>query len=131
MFILEGIKNFYLLINSNWATIVVIIGLVFTVYEKAHSYLEKSTEEKIEIAKKQITETMLKMITEAEQVYENWTKAGSIKRSKVIEEIFEKYPVLTKAVNQEELIQWIDDTIDDALIELRKIIQQNKEVVVP
>lgn len=128
MNILDGIKNFLQLINDNWTTVLVIVGLVFAIGKKVKNYLSKSDEEKIEIAKKQIQETMLKLITEAEVDYEEWKQAGSIKRSQVIEELFLKYPILSKAINQEELVAWIDDTIDDALVTLRQIVKENSNV---
>lgn len=123
---LNGLQNFLQLINDNWTTIIVIIGLALAVFKKAKSYFSKSDDEKIAIAKKQITETMLKMITDAEVDYEDWNKAGSIKRSQVIKEIFKEYPVLSKVTNQEEIIQFIDDAIDNSLKELRKTIEENK-----
>lgn len=123
---LNGLQNFLQLINDNWTTIIVIIGLSLAVFKKAKSYFSKSDDEKIAIAKKQITETMLKMITDAEVDYEDWNKAGSIKRSQVIKEIFKEYPVLSKVTNQEEIIQFIDNAIDNSLKELRKTIEENK-----
>lgn len=123
---LNGLQNFLQLINDNWTTIIVIIGLALAVFKKAKSYFSKTDDEKIAIAKKQITETMLKMITDAEVDYEDWNKAGSIKRSQVIKEIFKEYPVLSKVTNQEEIIQFIDNAIDNSLKELRKTIEENK-----
>jgi len=123
---LNGLQNFMQLINDNWTTIIVIIGLTLAVFKKTKSYFNKSGDEKIAIAKKQITETMLKMITDAETDYEDWNKAGSIKRSQVIKEIFKEYPVLSKVINQEEIIQFIDDAIDDSLKELRKTIEEKQ-----
>ena len=87
MSILDGVKNFLELVNENWTTIIVIIGLVLAVTKKAINYFSKSDEEKIAIAKKQIQETMLKLITDAEQDYEEWKQAGSIKRAQVIDEL--------------------------------------------
>ena len=106
---LHGIQNFLQLVNDNWTTIIVIIGLLVGLFKKIQGYLNKSDEEKIAIAKAQIKETMLKMITTAEQDYETWNEAGSIKRSQVIKEVYEKYPILSKAINQEEMIAWIDE----------------------
>lgn len=126
MNILTGIQNFLGIVNENWTTIVVIIGLAIAVGKKAKDYFSKSDEEKIAIAKKQIQEAMLRMITEAEISYEEWNKAGSIKRSQVIEEIFANYPVLSKVINQDELIEWIDSEIDNALVTLREVIKENK-----
>ena len=125
---LHGIQNFLQLINDNWTTIIVIIGLLIGLFKKIQGYLSKSDEEKIAIAKTQIKETMLKMITTAEQDYEAWNEAGSIKRSQVIKEVYEKYPILSKAINQEEMIAWIDEQINNSLKTLRKIVKQNNTI---
>lgn len=126
MNILNGIQNFLAFINDNWTGIMVIIGLAIAIIKKAKDYFSKSDDEKIEIAKAQIHEMILKMISDAEEDYEEWNKAGSIKRSQVIGEIFATYPVLSKVIDQTELIHWIDDEIDSALETLREIIEGNK-----
>ena len=127
MNILNGIKNFLSLINDNWTTILVIIGLALALWKKIESYSKLSTDKKIEIAKKQISENILKLITKAEKDYAEWEKAGSIKRSEVISEIYKEYPILAKVVNQEELVKWIDEQIDNALPTLREIIKENEK----
>ena len=127
MNILNGIKNFLSLINDNWTTILVIVGLALALWKKIESYSKLSTDKKIEIAKKQISENILKLITQAEKDYAEWEKAGSIKRSEVISEIYKEYPILAKVVNQEELVKWIDEQIDNALPTLRDIIKQNEK----
>lgn len=127
MDILNGIKNFLSLINDNWTTILVIVGLDLALWKKIESYSKLSTDNKIEIAKKQISENILKLITQAEKDYAEWEKAGSIKRSEVISEIYKEYPILAKVVNQEELVKWIDEQIDNALPTLREIIKQNEK----
>lgn len=125
--LLNGIKNFLSLINDNWTTILVIIGLALALLKKIESYSKLSTDKKIEIAKKQISENILKLITQAEKDYAEWEKAGSIKRSEVISEIYKEYPILAKVVNQDELVKWIDEQIDNALPTLRDIIKQNEK----
>lgn len=127
MNILNGIENFLRFVNDNWTGIMVVIGLAVGVIKKLQNFLCKTDEEKIEIAKEQIHEMILKMISDAEKDYEEWNKAGSIKRSQVIGEIFAKYPILSKSINQTELIKWIDNEIDSALETLRDIINKNKE----
>ena len=127
MDILNGIKNFLSLINDNWTTILVIVGLALALWKKIESYSKLSTDKKIEIAKKQISENILKLITQAEKDYAEWEKAGSIKRSEVISEIYKEYPILAKVVNQEELVKWIDEQIDNSLPTLREIIKQNEK----
>ena len=127
MDILNGIKNFLSFINDNWTTILVIIGLALALWKKIESYSKLSTDKKIEIAKKQISENILKLITQAEKDYAEWENAGSIKRSEVISEIYKEYPILAKVVNQEELVKWIDEQIDNALPTLREIIKENEK----
>lgn len=124
---LNGIKNFLSLVNDNWTTIVVIISLIVALVRKIKAYIKQSNDEKIAIAKAHIKEAILKLITDAELDYENWNKAGSIKRSQVIKQIFMDYPILSKVVDQETLIAWIDELIDNALKELRKIVAENKQ----
>lgn len=131
MHILDGIKNFLQFINDHWVIIITIIGLLIAVYKKVKNYLQLSNDEKIEIAKKQIQETMLRLVTDAECDYLEWSKAGSVKRSQVIEEIFEKYPILSKVTNQEELVVWIDEVIDEALKTMREIFAEQNNVEKP
>lgn len=125
MNILKGIQNFLEFINNNWTTIIVIIGLAVAIAQKAKNYFSKSNEQKVEIAKAQIKETILKLITEAEVDYEAWNQAGSIKRSQVINQIYTDYPILSKVVDQKSLTAWIDETIDESLKTLRAIVAEN------
>lgn len=126
MNIFDGIKNFLTIINDNWTTIMVIIGLTFAIGKKIKDFYNKSNTEKIEIAKLQIRETILKLVTKAEVDYEEWNKAGSIKRAEVISQIYTDYPILAKAVDQKALTEWIDATIDESLKTLRDVISNNK-----
>lgn len=125
MNILNGIQVFLQFINDQWTTIMVLVGLMLAVGKKVKDYISKSNDEKIGIAKAQIQETILKMVTEAEVDYEEWNKAGSIKRSQVITQIYEEYPVLSKITDQKSLIEWVDTTIDESLKTLREIVAGN------
>ena len=124
--ILVGIKNFLDLINQNWTLITVIIGLGILVFKKVKRYASLSEQEKIDLALEQIRITALKMVTDSEKEYDKWVKAGSIKRAEVIEKIFKDYPILSKVTNQETLIKNIDNIIDEALNEMRKVFETNK-----
>ena len=119
---LNGIKNFLEFVDANWMNLVIIAGLLIGLYKKVSNYLKKSNEEKVAIAKHQIREIMLKMISDAECDYDEWNKAGEIKRSQVIKKIYEMYPILSKVVNQEELTEWIDAEIDSSLETLNDIV---------
>ncbi len=124
---LNGIKNFLQFINDNWTTVVIIISLIIAIVEKVKSYCKKSEKEKIEAAKAQISQIILKLITDAEMDYNNWEQAGSIKRAQVIQKVFADYPILSKIGNQEDVIVFIDEAINNALKELRKIVAQNNQ----
>lgn len=126
MNILNGIQNFLMLVNEHWTEIIVIIGLALALYKKVKGYLGKTNEEKIEIAKVQIKETVLRLVTDAEMDYKEWVKAGAVKRAQVVEEIFMMYPILAKVTNQKELVAWIDGIIDEALETMREIFAENE-----
>lgn len=127
---LDGIKNFLQFVNDNWTTIIIIISLCIALYQKIKNYVSKSNDEKIAVAKQQVQEVILKLISDAEFDYAEFVKAGSIKRAQVIQKIFEDYPVLAKVTDQTALIEWIDETIDNALKTLREIVAMNKEEAV-
>ena len=93
---MEGLQKFLQILNDNWTSILVCAGLIVGIVKKTQDYMSKSQEEKIELAKKQIQTTILKMISDAEVDWQEWSKAGSIKRSQVIKQIYDEYPILTK-----------------------------------
>lgn len=123
---LNGIQNFLQFVNDNWTSIIIIISLIVAIVQKVKKYFAKSTEEQISTAKSQISEIVLKLITDAEVDYKDWEKAGSIKRSQVIQKIFDEYPILAKVADQQEVVNWIDEMIDTSLKELRNIVAENQ-----
>lgn len=132
MNVLTGLHNLLQFVNDNWGMIAATILLAMAVVKKVAGFFVKTDEEKIAIAKMQIQETMLKLVTKAETDYLEWVSAGEIKRSEVIDTIFKEYPILSKVANQEELVLWIDEVINDALKTMRKIFEEQnaKELVV-
>lgn len=124
--VLDGIYNFLSFVNDNWTMIAAIFVLIVAIGKKAQDFFSKSQEEQVEIAKAQIKEVMLRLVTEAECDYYEWIKSGEIKRAQVIDEVFAMYPVLSKVTNQAEVIAWIDDAIDEALKTMRKIFEENE-----
>ena len=133
---MSGLKNFLEYINNNWTAIVAIIGLVYAIYLKAKKTWEdwqaKTEEEKkaelekqIEIAKKILGELILSLVSRAEIEWkEEGSKLGVIKRSQVIEEVFELLPVLSHVTDQEALLAYIDELIDKALVIVREKIRE-------
>jgi hypothetical protein len=126
--VLNGIKNFLELINQNWTLITIVIGLGILAYARIKNYLSLSKEQKVDIALNQIRNVALKLVTDAEEEYENWVKSGSIKRSQFIKQIYKDYPILSKVADQETLLEKIDIIIDDALDEMRIVIEENTKV---
>lgn len=124
---MKGVQNFLQVVSDNWTSILVCIGLIVGMIKKAKEYFSKSSDEQVEIAKKFISESMMKRITDAEVDYEEWNKAGSIKRSQVISQIYREYPILMKVVDQAALIAWVDSEIDSALPRLKEIMKANKK----
>lgn len=124
---MEGIVRFLNAINDNYVFILVIIGLLISIVKKTKAFISSSDDEKVDIAKEQISEIILKLVAEAEVDYEEWNKAGSIKRSQVIKQIYDEYPILSKVVDQQALVAWIDEVINNALKELRIIVAGNQK----
>lgn len=124
---LNGIQNFLMMINENWTTIVVIIGLIIMISKKIKDFLYLSEDEKIQAAKDQLQNIVLSLVSNAELDYKEYEAAGQIKRSQVIDEIFEKYPILTKVTDQEELLEYIDKLIDEALETVRVVVDSKNE----
>lgn len=124
---MEWLKDVLQWINDNYSLLVVIAGLIVGIYFKTKAFFSKSKQEQVALIKKEIQQRILKMVADAEEQYLDWNKAGEIKRSQVISEIFIEYPVLSKVVNQSELINWIDCEIDNALVTLRKVLEENKK----
>lgn len=126
--ILNGVYNFLDFINNNWTMITAIFVLIIAIVKKAVDFFGKSQDEQIAIAKAQIREVMLRLVTEAECDYREWVKSGEIKRSQVIDQVFAMYPILSKIADQEEIVAWIDEAIDEALKTMRKIFEENEGV---
>ena len=122
---LTGIQNFLQFINDNWTAIVIIIALGVSIAIKVKNLFVKDKDGQIEIAKAQIKQIVLKLITDAEMDYSDIASSGSIKRSQVIQKIYTDYPILAKVTDQDMLIAWIDNEINSSLKELRKIVAEN------
>lgn len=125
---LTGFETLLKYLNEYWTVIIIIIGLIIALIQKIKSYVKLTNEEKIDIAKKQLSEIILQLTSDAEINYENWKQSGEIKRAQVIARIFEKYPILSKVTNQEKLILWIDNLIDTSLEKLRGVVNYNEGV---
>lgn len=123
---LNGIQNFLMMVNDNWTTIIIIIGLIIMLYKKIKDFVYLSEDEKIQAAKEQLQNIVLSLVSDAEIDYKDYAEAGAIKRSQVIDEIFDKYPILSKVTDQEELLAYIDNLIDEALETVREVVDTHE-----
>ena len=129
---MESLKNLLQWVYDNFAVVICCAGLMVGIYHKAKKYFMATEEEKkkqfdeaVAITKEKIREIMLKMVSESEDKYKDWVKAGSLKRAEVIAKFYTDYPILSQVVDQEGLIAYIDKTIDEALVTLREILKEN------
>ena len=133
---MKGLHNFLVYLNQNWTMLVAIATLLFALYIKikktVHKWKEMNEEEKqkeiqrqIEIAKKAISNYILSLVAAAEVNWEG-SKLGSIKRAQVIEKIYKEYPILLEVVDQEELLKFIDEHINEALVIVREKLRREE-----
>ncbi len=122
---MKSLVNFLQWLNDNWSAIIVVIGLIVALVMKIKSYLKLSNQEKIEIAYHAIKQRILTYVSDAEKEYEKYKKAGSIKRAEVIDKIYKEYPILNKVADQATVTAKLDELIDDALVDLRAVIEKN------
>ena len=130
MNILNGINNFLKFINDNWTLITTIITLGILVFIKVKKYISLTKEQKIDLALTNASNIILGLVTNAQEIYGNDT--NKIKRATVIAELYEKFPELKFVVDQPSLLEKIDKMIDDALIEMKKVLAEKatKEIKV-
>lgn len=118
---MNGIINFLTFVKENWTLITTIIGLLIWIGVKLNNYIKLSKEDKINLALDNVKNIMLSLVSSAE---ESWgSQTGRIKRSEVIAKILEKYPILTEVITKDEIINKIDAMIDEALEDMRKILE--------
>lgn len=122
---MNAINNLLRFLQENWTAIVILFAAAVALGQRIRSINGKSKEEKIDAAKQQIAQVVLKLVTDAEVNYEKWNEAGSIKRSQVIQEIYARYPVLATIADQDAVVAWIDALINDSLKTLREVFEKN------
>lgn len=115
-----GVKIFEF-IRENWFVIVISVAVVIYTVEEL---LILSKEEKIALAKHLIAIGIDAMVAEAEFKFADYEKSGQLKRSYVIQMIYEKYPELNKVIEQEEILDWIDKLIENSVARLKTTISE-------
>ena len=98
--------------------LMVIIMAVTTVYRLR----KMSKEERLEAILKIVKTQLLKFMGEAEVQWEAYKKSGALKKSQVIQKIYEQFPLLKEYIDQDTLIQKISDMIEDEMENLNKVL---------
>lgn len=123
---MTGIANFLSFINNYWIDILVVAALIYFIYKKIVAFIKLSDEEKIEALLAVIKKEILNYMSEAEIDWKDVEKSGAIKKSQVISKIYEKYPELSKIINQEKLIAQIEIIIEQTMTEMNNILNKEK-----
>ena len=132
---MTGVRNFCNFVTNNWTTICIFITIIVALYFKIKSEIgkwqsmdEAEQAQAIERAKEMLAEYILGLVAKAEV---DWAKEGTglgmIKRSEVIQKIYDAFPDLVYAIPQEELINLIDTLIDKALETVREKIRKSEK----
>ena len=114
-------------IITYWTYICIFIALGVLTYEKIKKYKKMSEEERVNAALKVIKTEVLKLMRDAEINWKDFYKAGEIKKSEVIDEIYERFPFLTEYINQEELIIKISEMIEDGMDKMNQILNSKNK----
>ena len=126
---MEGIKNTLVIIEENWTNILIFISCLFAIYRKAKKYInmnkeekEKKKEELKEETLKIVKTVLLKLMSEAEIEWNDFEKSGSIKRSQVIKELYNEFPILKEFTDQDKLLEIIDNMIKEEKSKMDDVI---------
>lgn len=126
---MEGIKNTLIIIEENWTNILIVLSCLFAIYRKVKKYINMNNEEK-EKEKEELKEetlkivktVLLKLMSEAEIEWNDFEKSGSIKRSQVIKELYNEFPILKEFTDQDKLLEIIDSMINEEKSKMDEVI---------
>jgi hypothetical protein len=121
---MNGILNFLTWLSDNWTMVLMCVVIVISLAQRAKVFFSKSKEEQVKIALEQVRLEMLDLVTEAEKTYGSGT--GTLKRSQVIQKVFERYPILSKVTSVDSLTIQLDKMINDSLSDMRKLLESNE-----
>lgn len=124
---MQSIQNLINFLDQNWTFIIIVLSFGFSLYKLYLKWNKLSKQEKIDQVIIIVGEIILEKLACAEEDWNNYKKTGSIKRSKVINEIYEQYPILKEYADQEYVIKKLDELIDLGLKDIEKTIKEIKE----
>ena len=125
---MNGIVNIIHTVDNYWTYILVALGLIIYAVRYIKNYMKMTDSEKlkeqerlVKIALEKVKVIMPNLTAIAEEEWNHLDKAGIIKRSEVINKIYEQYPILKEYYDQEWLVNQLDIIINEALKEIRDI----------
>lgn len=125
---MAGIVNILDTVNNYWTYILIIVGIVIYMANYYKKYQAMTKEEQfderkrlVDLALSKVKEILPSLVALAEEDWNHLEKSGIIKRSQVVNNIYEQYPILKEYTNQVWLTKKIDEYIDAALKDIRNI----------
>lgn len=120
---IQNVKEFFKMIADNWILCIGIVILVYSIFDIIRNLIKYNDIKKIQNTIHKISGVIAEYVYEAEIKYikKHIIHAGVVKRAEVISKIYEKYPELSKYINQELIIEKIDELINKVLDEIQQI----------
>lgn len=91
------------------------------------AYFDRLKEANIDQILEIVKASVLKLMTDAEIDFSSYKKAGEIKKSQVINNIYKQFPILTKYKDQETLQAEISDIIENEMCKIREFNSKQSE----
>ena len=91
------------------------------------AYFDRLKEANINQILEVVRASVLKLMTDAEIDFSSYKKAGEIKKSQVINNIYKQFPILTKYKDQETLQAEISDIIENEMCKIREFNSKQSE----
>lgn len=123
---MQGLVNTANFILENWSNIVFVAAVFIAVFFRIKKFFSMSKEDQKEAVLKVVKEEILKIMSDAEKDWDNYVKSGEIKKSQVINTIYEQFPALSSFANQDEIIKQISDMIDEVKPTMDKIFEKTE-----
>ena len=120
---MSGIMNTIRFIYEQWSNITIIFSLILLGVKYIMKFKALSKEKWKEAVLIIVKEELLKMMSDAERDWTDYKKSGKIKKSQVINTIYEQFPILKEYIDQESLIKRISDMIDESIENMDEIIK--------
>lgn len=124
---MQGLTNLVTIAQNVWAIVVAIAAIIYCIAMYIKRLKNLSDSDKFWVAVSCMKAEILSLMSAAEIDWKDFPKAGQIKRSQVISEIFQRYPILRERVSEEDIEKLIDMAINEMMDELNEVIRKNSQ----